>query len=190
MKTKFGMFGIIMAVSLSAMGCMGAEEGELELTDEELAEMAEAEEVDSIEQLEVGVGGKFIIFDEGLKAAGGVTGQLESSAFGNKTDSDLFISKAPKNKKWGAIAHVDRCSKNQGGARYRNNPNGGSNAQNEIWLDINTNGQGKGTSVHSRVNFRVRPNGARSLVLYQNPAASGNVGKRIACLDFPWDQAG
>jgi Cu-Zn family superoxide dismutase len=154
----------------------------------EMPPVGEEGGIESVTQAEVGVGGKFIIFDPGLGKAGGVEGQLESSAFGGRTTSDLFIRKAPPNKNWGAIAHVDPCNINQGGARYRNNPQGGSNPQNEIWLDIKTNNKGQGSS-RSVVNFVVRPDGANSLVLYQNPAASGNVGNRIACLNFPWDQA-
>ena len=148
----------------------------------------EGEELETETYAEVGVGGRFTIFDAGLRKAGGVEGQLESSAFGTRTTSDLFLRKAPPNKNWGAIAHVDACSRNQGGARYRNDANAGSSARNEIWLDVRTDGRGQG-SARSVVDFVVRPRGARSLVLYQNPASSGNVGARIACLDFPWDQA-
>ncbi len=137
---------------------------------------------------EVGVGGSFTIFDATLRKAGGVQGQVESSAFGNTTTSSIWLVKAPPNKNWGAIAHVDACRKNQGGARYRHDANAGSSASNEIWLDVRTDARGRGNG-QSTVNFVVRPRGARSLVLYQNPAASGNVGARIACLDFPWDQA-
>jgi superoxide dismutase, Cu-Zn family len=151
-------------------------------------EPGEEGNIETVVQAEVGVGGKFIIFDPNLGKAGGVVGQLQSSAFGGVTTSDLFLSKAPPNKNWGAIAHVDGCNVNQGGARYRNDPQGGSNAANEIWLDVKTNNKGQGSS-RSVVKFVVRTDGAKSLVLYQNPAASGNVGARIACLDFPWDHA-
>jgi len=175
-KTQLGILGLVIATSLGSFGCAG-----------ELDDSAEGA-VDSVEAAEVGVGGEFTIFADALRAAGGVAGQVESSAFGHTTTSDLSIRRAPANKNWGAIAHVDRCSENQGGARYRNDPNAGSTAQNEIWLDVRTDAHGRGTG-HSVVNFVVRPQGAKSLVLYQNPAASGNVGARIACIDFPWDQA-
>ncbi|WP_437683916.1 hypothetical protein [Sorangium sp. So ce131] len=176
MKAQLRGFGVTLAIGLSAIGCVGAP---LDLDEEETGE---------VQQAEVGLFGNFTIFDANLARAGGVFGGVLADAFGGRTTAELDIRRAPPNKRWGAIAHVDSCRVNQGGARYRNNPAAGSSATNEIWLDVEIDASGRGTS-RTVVNFVVPPNGAKSLVLYQNPAASGNVGNRIACINFPWGDA-
>lgn len=122
-----------------------------------------------------------------------------------RTMITLHVRGLLPDESYGAHAHYRACGAVGGaaGAHYQDVPDpsvGGSetvasvdpayaNPDNEVWLDLQTNGAGNG---HAKavVDWQFRPSVARGVVLHLNPTSTGgagqppagNAGARLACV--------
>jgi hypothetical protein len=88
----------------------------------------------------------------------------------------LYASGLAPNTLYHGHVHVLTCAEGAGG-HYKNDPNvAGAVEENEIWLDIQTNGSGRGIAV-TKSPFYARPE-ARSIIIHDADKA------KIACADL------
>jgi Cu-Zn family superoxide dismutase len=87
------------------------------------------------------------------------------------------------NRPYGAHVHVAKCNQMQAGGHYRNDPDAGASATNELWLDFTTNAAGMGTADHT-AGWLVRPGAANAVVIHANSTdAMGVAGSKLVCVD-------
>lgn len=107
------------------------------------------------------------------------------------------------NRGYAAHAHLNACGPTgeAAGPHYQNNPDpmattfrastdpAYANPQNEIWLDLRTDGSGSGTAT-TTVPWPTSNRGPNSIVMHEamqtmtGPGVAGTAGGRIACLDL------
>jgi superoxide dismutase, Cu-Zn family len=100
------------------------------------------------------------------------------------------------NTSYGAHAHVNACGSTgaAAGPHYQDQvaPTGHAtdpayaNPDNEVWLDLTTDGEGNG-SAQTRVGWWFRAGGANSVILHAEhthtePGSAGTAGRRLGCL--------
>lgn len=141
-----------------------------------------------------------ITYDPALAPKGARVTVTEQLLSGNRTHIRLQVHGLRPNRMYGAHVHVKACGRagDDAGPHYQNvkdpvtpstNPKF-ANPRNEVWLDLATDARGAG-SAESTVNWRFRPNGARSVVLHAErtrtePGKAGSAGARLACVTVPF----
>ena len=108
-----------------------------------------------------------------------------------KTIVTLEVAGLAPNREFGSHVHVGACNAaNKAGGHYQNVPGTGenfANAQNEVWLDFETDDEGNG-SAQAKVDWTFRPDGANAVIIHdhhtpdEDPVA-GVAGPKLACLD-------
>lgn len=116
------------------------------------------------------------------------------------TRIELRLRDLAANRTYGAHVHTKPCGKlpTDAGPHYQDelDPKQPSvdpkyaNAENEVWLDVNTNGDGSARSI-AVVDWRFRAGGARSVVLHETATSTheghaGTAGARLACVNVPF----
>ncbi|UQA95759.1 superoxide dismutase family protein [Streptomyces halobius] len=69
-----------------------------------------------------------------------------------------------------------------------------ANPKNEVWLDFTTDRKGYGAAL-ARNDWRLRPAGARSVVIHEHrtartPGKAGTAGDRLGCFTVPFERSG
>ena len=107
-----------------------------------------------------------------------------------RTIVTVQVSGLPANREFGSHVHVLGCGVNKAGGHYQNIPGTGAafaNADNEVWLDFETNAAGYATA-KATVDWTFRPDGANAVIIHNmhthdgDPGA-GTAGPKLACLD-------
>ncbi|UQW99393.1 superoxide dismutase family protein [Streptomyces sp. RerS4] len=113
------------------------------------------------------------------------------------TRVELRLDGVEANRTFGAHVHQKPCGSepNASGPHYQNtaDPKQPStdpkyaNPHNEVWLDITTDRDGRGTSA-STTSWQFRDGGARSVVIHDHathtaPGEAGTAGARLACVN-------
>lgn len=87
---------------------------------------------------------------------------------------------------YGAHAHVANCSAGQAGGHYRNDPDAGASASNELWLDFATSATGDGAADVTS-SFLVRTGQAKAVVIHDHTTDGlGAAGAKLVCVDVPF----
>ncbi|MEV5238306.1 superoxide dismutase family protein [Streptomyces cinnamoneus] len=117
------------------------------------------------------------------------------------TRVELRVGGVQANRTFGAHVHTQACGSTPAasGPHYQNvkDPKQPStdpqyaNAQNEVWLDFTTDGNGDGGAA-STVQWRFRAGEARSVVVHDHGTATasgqaGTAGARLACVNVPFE---
>jgi len=125
---------------------------------------------------------------------------VTSTATDGGTRIELTVDGLAPNRAFGAHAHVNPCGEtgDAAGPHFQNvqDPVSPSvdpkyaNPQNEIWLDLRTDGEGAGSTI-VEVPFDFAGRGPASVVLHEKPTATaageaGTAGGRLACLTVPF----
>lgn len=108
-----------------------------------------------------------------------------------KTIVTLQVAGLTPNREFGSHVHVGACNAaNKAGGHYQNVIGTGesfANAQNEVWLDFETDDEGNG-SAQAKVDWTFRADGANAIMIHdhhtpdEDPVA-GVAGPKLACLD-------
>ncbi|MGW1669510.1 superoxide dismutase family protein [Streptomyces sp. NPDC002324] len=116
------------------------------------------------------------------------------------TRIELRLRDLAADRTYGAHVHTKPCGKlpADAGPHYQNelDPKQPSvdpayaNPENEVWLDLRTNGNGSARSI-AVVDWRFREGGARSVVLHEAATSTheghaGTAGARLACVNVPF----
>ncbi|MDW8809452.1 superoxide dismutase family protein [Streptomyces scabiei] len=117
------------------------------------------------------------------------------------TRIELRLRDLAADRTYGAHVHTKPCGKlpADAGPHYQNelDPKQPSvdpayaNPENEVWLDVRTNGDGSARSI-AVVDWRFRESGARSVVLHEAATSTheghaGTAGARLACVNVPFE---
>ncbi len=141
-----------------------------------------------------------ITYNRALAPAGAQVTVVENQQSGNHTQIRLQARGLKPNRKYGSHVHVNPCGAtgDAAGPHYQNakdpvTPSTDpkyANRKNEVWLDLTTDAQGA-ASAESTVDWRFRPNDARSVVIHAEhthtePGKAGTAGPRLACVTVPF----
>jgi superoxide dismutase, Cu-Zn family len=141
-----------------------------------------------------------ITYDHGQVPPGAQVSVVEKQQAGDHTEIRLQVRGLQPNRMYGAHVHVNACglSGQDAGPHYQNikDPVSPStdpkyaNPKNEVWLDLMTDAQGAALA-QSTLDWRFRPNGARSVVIHAEhthtePGKAGSAGARLACVSVPF----
>lgn len=117
------------------------------------------------------------------------------------TRIELRLRDLAADRTYGAHVHTKPCGKlpADAGPHYQNEPDpkqpsvdpAYANPENEVWLDVRTNGDGSARSI-AVVDWRFREGGARSVVLHEAATSThdghaGTAGARLACVNVPFE---
>ena len=123
--------------------------------------------------------------DGGLNPALGVSGLVAACEVGGQTRVNLSVSHLPAGRPFGAHVHTLPCDAGAGG-HYKNDPDGGTSAQNEVWLDFTTGSDGEGQAV-AQQSWKVTPGAAHSVVIHDHGTSdAGTAGPKLTCVDVPF----
>jgi Cu-Zn family superoxide dismutase len=144
--------------------------------------------------------GALVRYDTALVPPGATARVQEVRTASGATVVMLHVRGLLPGRDYGAHAHVSACGSTgaAAGPHYQDQvaPAGHgtdpayANPQNEVWLDLSTDGDGNG-SAQARVPWQFRPGGAASVVLHAQhtataPGSAGTAGSRLACLSVPF----
>jgi Cu-Zn family superoxide dismutase len=116
------------------------------------------------------------------------------------TRIELRLRDLAANRVYGAHVHTKPCGKlpADAGPHYQDEVDPKlpsvdpkyANPVNEVWLDVNTNGDGSARAI-AVVDWRFREAGARSVVLHEAATSTheghaGTAGARLACVNVPF----
>ncbi|MBW5482576.1 superoxide dismutase family protein [Streptomyces bambusae] len=117
------------------------------------------------------------------------------------TEVELKVEGLQPNRTFGAHVHQKACGSAapDSGPHYQDKADpkqpstdpAYANDDNEVWLDFTTDGSGEGDS-DATVDWRFRPDGARSVVLHDHATETGQgkagtAGDRLACVNVPFE---
>jgi Cu-Zn family superoxide dismutase len=131
--------------------------------------------------------------------------EVEIDTSGGSTAVNLGVSGLLPNRGYAAHAHVNPCGAtgDVAGPHFQNQPDPAAapgkpstdpayaNPQNEIWLDLRTDGDGDGDST-ARVPFTFADRAPASVVIHEaettatTPGQAGVAGARLACVTVPF----
>jgi|SRR5690349_7752133 len=135
----------------------------------------------------------------------GATIEVEADARGGSTEIHLDVEGLLPSRGYAAHAHVNPCGPtgDAAGPHFQNNPDPAAapgkpstdpayaNPQNEIWLDLRTDGNGDGES-RVTVPFTFTDRAPASVVIHEAeatataPGQAGSAGARLACVTVPF----
>lgn len=141
-----------------------------------------------------------LTYDEAAVPVGS-TVTVDEEDHDGKTTVTLDVSGLAPNRDFGAHVHTKPCGPkpSDSGPHYQNVPDPAAtpespsvdpayaNPENEVWLDITTDGQGA-AHASSTVDWEFRDGEANSVVLHDkhtmtSPGHAGSAGDRLACVD-------
>ncbi|MDX5970060.1 superoxide dismutase family protein [Rhodococcus opacus] len=148
---------------------------------------------------EVGDDNAFTYDEAAVPVGSSVT--VDSDGDDGRTTVTLNATGLAPGRDFGVHAHTQRCGPQpaDSGPHYQNNVDPAAtpdtpstdpayaNPQNEIWLDITTDGSGN-AQASTTVDWEFRPDEAHSMVLHAQrtmtgPGQAGTAGDRLACID-------
>ena len=135
----------------------------------------------------------------------GATVEVEADGRGGSTEIRLDVDGLLPNRGYAAHAHANACGPtgDAAGPHFQNDVDPAAapgkpstdpayaNPQNEIWLDLRTDGNGDGES-RAEVPFAFSGRAPASVVIHEaeatntGPGQAGTAGARIACLNVPF----
>jgi len=136
----------------------------------------------------------------------GATVEVEADARSGSTEIRLDVDGLLPDRGYAAHAHVNPCGPtgDAAGPHFQNNPDPAAapgkpstdpayaNPQNEIWLDLRTDGDGDGES-QVTVPFTFTDRAPASVVIHEAeatataPGQAGSAGARLACVTVPFE---
>jgi hypothetical protein len=123
---------------------------------------------------------------------GSASGSVKSCTTNNKTRVILDVTLTQPdggpsaNRAYGAHVHVNACDVMQAGGHYKNDPDAGASATNELWLDFTTDATGHGTA-DKTADWTVRTGQAKAVVIHANMTdAMGAAGAKLVCVGTPF----
>jgi superoxide dismutase, Cu-Zn family len=124
--------------------------------------------------------------DGGANPAANVTGSVTSCPTDGGSTVKLAVANLTASRPFGAHVHVALCDGGAGG-HYRNDPDGGPIASNEVWLDFTSDSSGNGTAT-ADVAWPFRPGGAKAVVIHDRTteATTGVAGPKLVCIEVPF----
>ncbi|MDT3399811.1 superoxide dismutase family protein [Streptomyces sp. B1866] len=140
-----------------------------------------------------------VTYDTAAVPAGSQVTVVSHPASDGGTRVALILEGVQPDRTFGAHVHRNRCGASPGdsGSHYQNVPDpvtpstdpAYANPDNEIWLDLTTDGHGDGHAV-AAVGWRFRAGEAASVVVHEHatdthPGHAGTAGARLACVDVP-----
>ncbi|WP_244409356.1 superoxide dismutase family protein [Streptomyces albofaciens] len=146
--------------------------------------------------------GEAVTYDQALVPEGSRVTVVEKrygSGKDARTAVSLRLSGLVPDRTYGAHVHTKPCGPkpNDSGPHYQNVPDpvqpstdpAYANPRNEIWLDMRTDEDGRGSST-AKVAWHVRYGEARSVVVHEHgthtePGHAGTAGARLACVNVP-----
>lgn len=101
-----------------------------------------------------------------------------------RTVMTLHVSGLDEHRTYGAHAHEAPCALS-GGAHFVGDPDAATVEEQEIWLDVRTNGSGSGTSTATR-SWAISSDGRpASVIVHAEPTkADGKAGDKLGCIDI------
>ncbi|MCG5212721.1 superoxide dismutase family protein [Streptosporangium soli] len=139
-------------------------------------------------------GATAVVYDEKLVPSGAM-GEATIESTGTETESELFLEGMLPNRKYGAHLHVNACGEkpDDSGPHFRweaspsASPNQPATRENEIWLDISTNGEGDGDAHATQPWALTKDRLPGSVVIHAKETTTtgpqaGQAGDRVACL--------
>ena len=135
----------------------------------------------------------------------GATVEVEADGRGGSTEIRLDVDGLLPNRGYAAHAHANPCGPtgDAAGPHFQNNVDPAAapgkpstdpayaNPQNEIWLDLRTDGNGDGES-RAEVPFGFTGRAPASVVIHEaeatntGPGQAGTAGARVACVTVPF----
>jgi superoxide dismutase, Cu-Zn family len=135
----------------------------------------------------------------------GATIEVESDSRGGSTEIRLDVDGLLPNRGYAAHAHVNACGPtgDAAGPHFQNQVDPAAapgkpstdpayaNPQNEIWLDLRTDGNGDGES-RAEVPFAFTDRAPASVIIHEAeatgtaPGQAGSAGARLACITVPF----
>ncbi|WP_123788487.1 superoxide dismutase family protein [Phytoactinopolyspora halophila] len=141
-----------------------------------------------------------VTYDEGALPAGSDV-ELTASSTGDGSTYTLVLDSVQADRDFGAHLHTDPCGQEpeDSGPHYQDEPDPEqpstdpeyANPENEVWLDLTTDGAGHGES-EATVDWLPRSGEANSVVLHQRHTATaegeaGAAGDRLGCVNVSPD---
>jgi Cu-Zn family superoxide dismutase len=123
-------------------------------------------------------------------APDGAQVDVEVDDRGGTTEIRLDVEGLLPNRGYAAHAHVNACGPTGDAAKPSTDP-AFANPQNEIWLDLRTDGDGDGES-RAEVPFTFTDRAPASIVIHEAettgtaPGQAGSAGARLACVTVPF----
>lgn len=119
--------------------------------------------------------------DGGVNQAANLSGNVSACPAASGLTIKLAVTGAAPNRMYGAHVHVLDCAAGAGG-HYRNNPEAGATASNEVWLDFTTNSTGAG-SASTTTAWPIATGQANSVVIHDHMTeSSGAAGPKLTCV--------
>lgn len=152
----------------------------------------EDEAASTAEELSFAASGDFVIYKlpTGPNPAEKIRGEVRGfvSPEIDRTILQLSVAGLAPNRTFGAHLHAAPCANDKGGGHYQHAGNA-VNAENEVWLDFETNAAGRALAI-ARKPYAVATARARSVVVHAKATdpATGKAGDKLACVDVRFDE--
>ena len=118
--------------------------------------------------------------------------QVHSWTRDGQTQVRLMVTGLPANRTFGAHVHTAPCGTDPSasGGHYQHSTGASQPlADRELWLDVTTDAQGRGTTT-TTVPWTFAPGTAGSVVIHANPTnpTTGAAGARLTCTTVPFGE--
>jgi superoxide dismutase, Cu-Zn family len=141
-----------------------------------------------------------VTYDQTLVPVGS-TAVVDATEGDGRTTVTMAVTGLEPNRRYGAHAHAKPCGATgaDAGPHFQFTPDpvqpsvdpAYANPQNEIWLDLRTDGDGSGEAT-ATVPFLFTDRAPKSIVIHEaqstatEPGKAGSAGARVACLTVPF----